>query len=249
MRYALSLTIVLALAFAVAACEGGSSTTAALLPNGDGGVYLALGDSIADGEGASDREATDYVAQVYEALQSRYGASLQLESLAVGGHTTQDLIDQQLGPAVALIEGGDVRAVTITIAGNDLYVLANDPVCPTEPASPDCPFEDIIAETEKRLNAVLRELRAAGPDTPIVIEVYPNLFSGTGNAFEEPAEYSFGRLNEVIEAVADDHDVLIADPRDGFEGRATEVTAPNFHPNDPGYEIIAAAFLEVLGLQ
>lgn len=247
MRYALLVT--LALAAALAACGGGSRTTASLLPRGDGGVYLALGDSIADGEGASDREATDYVAQVYEALQEKYGDTLRLESLAVGGHTTQDLIDHQLEPARALIEGGDVRAVTITIGGNDLYVLANDPVCPTDPASPDCPFDGILAGARERLDRILGELRAAGPDTTIVIQVYPNLFSGTGHAFEGPATYAFGRLDDVIEELAAAHDVLVADPRDGFVGRAPELTAPNFHPNDAGYAIIAAAFLEALGLQ
>jgi lysophospholipase L1-like esterase len=213
-----------------------------------GGVYLALGDSIAQGEGASDPERTDYVALVEGALKQRYGDSLTTESLAVGGHTTQDLIDQQLQPAVEAIQTGNVRVITITIGGNDLYVLANDPVCPADPASPECPFDDILAGAAERLDTILRTLHEAGPAT-IAIELYPNLFSGTGNPFEGPATFAFGELNDVIEQTAARYDVLVADPRDDFEGHATELTAPNFHPNDDGYALIAAAFLKALGLQ
>lgn len=39
-----------------------------------------------------------------------------------------------------------------------------------------------------------------------------------------------------------------------FEGRGGELThtldpTPDFHPNDAGYEVIARAFLETLGLE
>ena len=246
------IVALLALALAAVACDS-SSSTASILPEGDGGVYLALGDSIAEGENASDPERTDYVALVFDALQARYGESLRLESLAVSGHTTQDLVEQQLPRAVDFLRNGDVRVVTLTIAGNDLYVLAENPVCPTAPQDPACPFDDIVAETEGRLDTILSELRNAGPETAIVIQAYPNLFSGSGHTFEGPAEFSFGRLNDVIEQVAARHDVIVADPRDEFEGRSAELTGifdspANFHPNDAGYQIIAAAFLEVLGL-
>lgn len=248
----IAIAALLALAFGAVACSSNSST-ASILPGGEGGVYLAMGDSVAAGENASDPERSDYVALVFDALRARYGDSLRLESLAVGGHTTQDLIEQQLPRALDLLHNGDVRVVTLTIAGNDLYVLAENPVCPTAPQDPACPFDDIIAETEGRLDTVLQELRNAGPETAIVIQLYPNLFSGSGHAFEGPATYSFGRLNDVIEDVAASYDVIVADPREEFEGRARELTGifdstADFHPNDAGYAIIAAAFLETLGL-
>lgn len=242
------LLVFVAVAAVLAFACGGSSNSTADAPDDTGGVYLALGDSIAQGEGASDPERTDYVAIVEGALKQRYDDSFRTESLAVGGHATQDLIDQQLQPAVQAIQGGDVRVVTVTIGGNDLYVLANHPICPTDPSSPDCPFGDILSGAAQRLDTILRTLHEAGPAT-IVIELYPNLFSGTGNAFEGPATFAFGRLNDVIEETAARYDVLIADPRADFEGHATDLTAPNFHPNDDGHALIAAAFLKALGLQ
>lgn len=237
------LTLVALAALLAFACGDDSNSNADA-----GGVYLALGDSIAQGEGASDPDGTDYVALIEGALKQRYGDALTTTSLAVGGHTTQDLIDQQLQPAVDAIQAGDVRVVTVTIGGNDLYVLANEPACPTDPQSPDCPFDDILAGAAQRLDTILRTLHEAGPAT-IAIELYPNLFSGTGNPFEGPATFAFGELNDVIERTAARYDVLAADPRDDFESRATELTAPNFHPNDDGHALIAAAFLRALGLQ
>ncbi|MEX2157852.1 MAG: SGNH/GDSL hydrolase family protein [Dehalococcoidia bacterium] len=243
MRNALLALVALAALLAFACGDDADSNA-----DGAGGVYLALGDSIAQGEGASASERTDYVALVEGALKQRYGVALTTVSLAVDGHTTQDLIDQQLQPAVDAIQAGDVRVVTVTIGGNDLYVLANEPACPADPQSPDCPFNDILAGAAQRLDTILRTLHEAGPAT-IAIELYPNLFSGTGNPFEGPATFAFGLLNDVIEQTAAQYDVLVADPRDDFEGRATELTAPNFHPNDDGYALIAAAFLRALGLQ
>jgi lysophospholipase L1-like esterase len=248
------------LAFALAlmiACDGGSSsvTTSSLLPEGEeGGVYLALGDSIAEGEGASDSETTDYVAQVAEALRSLYGDSIEVQSLAVGGHTTQDLIDTQLAPAIQALTQGDVRLVTVTIGGNDLFQYSADPDCVADPADADCPLEAGLVDVERRLDQILAELRQAGPDATIVIELYPNLFSGTGHAFSRSADTAFGLLNGVIEGVARRNEVLVADPVLAFEGKGGEYThtldpTPDFHPTDAGYKAIAGAFLDVLGLE
>ncbi|MEX1255766.1 MAG: SGNH/GDSL hydrolase family protein [Dehalococcoidia bacterium] len=247
----------LVLAIAAFACDDGSSnvTTSGLLPEGEeGGVYLALGDSIAAGEGASDPDTTDYVAQVAEALRARYGESLAVQSLAVGGHTTEDLIDTQLAPAVEAVQQGDVRVVTVTIGGNDLFQYSADPDCIVDPADPACPLEAGLADVEQRLDQILGDLRVAGPDTVIAIEVYPNLFSSTGHEFSRPADTAFRLLNGVIEGVARRHEVLVADPVLAFEGRGPEYThildpTADFHPNDAGYDVIAEAFLEALGLE
>ncbi len=189
-----------ALALAAAACgdEPGTADGSVTLGEGTGGIYLALGDSIAAGEGASDPGSTSYVALVAEALRARFGETLEVQTLAGGGQTTQDLIDQQLPTAIARIREGDVRLVTITIAGNDMNQYGADANCLPDPSNPACPLEDGLLEVEQRLSLILQELREAGPDIAIVIQAYPNLFSGTGHQFERPADIAFDLLNGVI---------------------------------------------------
>ncbi len=256
-RWAAALLGFAALALLAVACNGGGESgirdPAALANDRDGGVYLALGDSIASGSGASDAARTSYVALVGEALRERFGDELEVQSLAVGGHTTQSLIDEQLAAAAERLREGDVRVVTITIGGNDLNEYGAFPACVDDPADLDCPLEEGLLEVEQRLSLILRELREAGPEAAIVIQAYPNLFSGTGHQFERQADTAFDLLNGVITGVARRHDVLVADPRSAFRGRGVDLThlldpSPDAHPNDPGYRAIADAFLEVLGI-
>ena len=255
-RTIIAIPFLLALAIA-AACGGSESSSLgepSLAEDGSGGVYLALGDSIAVGSGASDGATTSYVALVVEALRTRFGEGLELRSLAVAGHASQDLIDEQLPQAVEQLRKGDVRLVTLTIGGNDLGQYGADPACLPDPSDPACPLEDGLLEVEERLGLILQELREAGPDTAIVIMAYPNLFSSTGHEFDRPAEIAFDLLDGVITSVARRHDVLVADPRRDFLGNGHLLShlrdpTPDAHPNDAGYRVIAQAFLEVLGLK
>jgi lysophospholipase L1-like esterase len=253
---AFCLAFALFIALTASACGGdGKSLTPTGYEKAQGGLYLALGDSIAAGAGASDSKSTSYVGRVESVLRQHYN-NVELRNLAVGGHTTQDLIDQQLPAALDALKNDDVRLVTITIGGNDLNVVQNSPdaaTCIADVNDPKCPVAEILVGTEERLDRVMGDLRGAGADVPIAIQVYPNLFSGTGHVFEQPAGQAFGKLNDVIERVAAKHDILIADPRAAFEGRGGKLThtldaTPDFHPNDAGYGAIADAFLNALGL-
>ncbi|MCH7811961.1 MAG: SGNH/GDSL hydrolase family protein [Chloroflexi bacterium] len=255
---AAGLIALLALAIA-AACDGGGSdaTPAPAVPLFRivaGGAYLALGDSIAAGEGSTSPKTLSYPALVQAALEARLGVPFELESLAVPGHTTQDLIDQQLAPAIERLPGSEVRLITITIAGNDLFQYSTEPSCVRDPSDPECPLEAGLLEVERRLDRILGDLRAAAPQAAIVIQLYPNLLSGTGNQFERPMDIAFDLLNGVITGVARRYDVLLADPRVAFLGRGPEFShaaepTPDFHPTDAGHRAIADAFLAALGVE
>ena len=243
-------------ALAAVACNGGGEQEdgTPILAPATGGVYLALGDSVAYGSGASDPESTDYVALVAEALQPRFGGALAVQSLAVPGHTTETLIAEQLPLALDALERGDVRLVTITIGGNDLSQYGAHEACLLDPADPACPLEDGLLEVERRLAEILSGLTAAGRGATFAIQLYPNLFSGTGHEFTRQAETAFGLLNGVITSVAARYDVLVADPRRDFAGAGARLThlldrTPDAHPNDEGYRVIADAFLEALGVE
>ena len=242
-------------ALVAVACNGGGEREdgAPILAPATGGVYLALGDSVADGSGASDPESTDYVALVAEALQPRFSDALAVQSLAVPGHTTETLIAEQLPLALEALERGDVRLVTITIGGNDLSQYGAHEACLLDPADSACPLEDGLLEVERRLAEILSRLTAAGPGAVIAIQLYPNLFSGTGHEFTRQADTAFGLLNGVIASVAARYDVVVADPRRDFAGAGARLThlldrTPDAHPTDDGHRVIADAFLEALGI-
>src|SRR2546428_13475870 len=92
------------------------------------GVYLALGDSLSAGNGASDRNETAFVPLVHKAL----GPDVQLLNLGVPGDTSNDLLNGgPLDRAIAEIEqrkndsiaGNEVTVVTLRIGGNNLLKL------------------------------------------------------------------------------------------------------------------------------
>lgn len=91
-------------------------------PKGDGGglVYVALGDSAAQGVGAS-RPTLGYVGVLAERMRERTGRPVQVVNLSCSGATLADLVQHQL-PRLRELHP-DV--VTVAIGGND--VLAYDP--------------------------------------------------------------------------------------------------------------------------
>lgn len=256
MHRAIFAVIATCLLIAIGCSDGGSEPEPTFVfdaPASGAPIYLSLGDSIAAGGGASDPDATGFAPLVLDRLRDRFGDDIELASLAMPGHTTQDLIDEQLGPAIELLESGDVLLVTIAIGGNDLQQYAADPDYIADPAAPACPLEDGLLEVDGRLASIFRQLREAAPETTVVVLAYPNLFSGTGHQFQRQAEIAFDLLDGVIIGVARRYDIVVADARRSFDGRGHELSrlrdaTPDAHPNDDGHRVIADVVLETLGL-
>jgi lysophospholipase L1-like esterase len=211
------------------------------------GVYVSLGDSVAAGNGSSDPRATSYVADL-----ARDEGGLETLNLAVAGATTQDVIDVQVPDMLAETGGADLAFITISVGGNDLAGLIPNPACVQDPLPPSCPLDATLRAVDAHLRQIMTSLRAARPDTPIVLLAYPNFFSGTGHAFEAPAARVLPRLDDVIKAVgASFAHTGVADAAPAFEGRGGELTHvldPAFdpHPNDAGHRLIADAFVQAL---
>jgi lysophospholipase L1-like esterase len=116
-------------------------------------LYLALGDSLAAGVGASDPQVTAYVPRFYQLLRQQLGCqptgqpschSLALRNLGVGGATSTTLLATQLPQALAELQArngdpnphNDVKVVTIDIGGNDLFGVVSSS-CAAGP-TPEC---------------------------------------------------------------------------------------------------------------
>ncbi len=191
---------------------------------------------------------------------------LELINLSVGGATTPTLIANQLPAAVELLEArngnnnprDNVEVVTLHIGGNDV----TNPIVAACLGGLSATCQQVIASEfaayRADLDTALSALReAAGPDTRIVIGTYDNPFAqcflgGVPGAVQLAALVLEGGpglpvgLHDIMRDVAGDYGVEVAEvfgdlaPQDWVGGNDC------LHPDDSGYEKVAAAFVEVL---
>jgi len=245
--------------------QDGSADTAAPL-------YIALGDSLAVGDGASDPSSTAYVPLFHEYLREALdNPDLALMNLGHGGDTSADLIEHgHLAEAVDEIRArnfdespdNDVEVVTLDIGGNDLlglfFSLVIPGTCPdveTFLAEAEClnAFQDALDGLRENFDQALAELGQADPDLLVLTADLYNPFSGSGLPLDELAESALeGRegspveegLNDVIRSIAGEHGVALADWYGSFQGKSAEFIAPDrIHANDAGYRAMTDALI------
>lgn len=233
-------------------------------------AYLALGDSVSVGLGASDPATTGFVPLFRRTVGSELSpgqsqdppgaqqtaAYLKLRNIAVSGETSTTFITGgQLDAALAALvernqnssEVDDVEVITLSIGGNDLTPLFA--TCPT------VPLEICLAEANTALTAfggnlgsILVQLRtAAGPDTRIVVMTYYNSLQNEAcplSGLAPLADLIVTALNGTIVAVAGAvPGTEVADVAGaGIVG--TDLQPDCLHPNDSGHQKIANAFAE-----
>ncbi|MGL5818120.1 MAG: SGNH/GDSL hydrolase family protein [Phycicoccus sp.] len=194
------------------------STTTAPSPSSSaleaGGMYLALGDSLAAGfqPGGTELRDTAYPALAAARL-GRDGGRLDVQNLACSGETAASLVSggrceypggSQLAQAETVLRDrdADVELVTIDIGGNDLLRCARgvsiDQGC----------VDQGLASVRSALPATLERLRAAaGKDVPVLVVGYYNPwlaagYLGFGEAQVAPAARAFAALDTAIEQAA-----------------------------------------------
>jgi lysophospholipase L1-like esterase len=242
---------VAAVALALAGCGGdpepgttnGGRATAAAPPSptpsptasGEGGLYVALGDSLAAGyqPGGTELRDTAYPALAANRLTAK-GADLRVENLGCSGETTTSLLEggtcdyaagSQLEQAESLLKEADkVSLVTIDIGGNDLLR------CVRGGADIDtaCVMSG-VKTVQKNLPTILERLRAAaGDDVPVLVLGYYNPWLAA-KALDQPvqgvdaAAAGYTRLSGAIEAAADGTDTTFVGLDEAF---ATSDTTP-----------------------
>jgi lysophospholipase L1-like esterase len=233
MRRTIPLAAVVALTLALTACGGdpepaassvsrptapasatGSATASASPSTGAGGLYVALGDSLAAGyqPGGAELRDTAYPALTATRIGAR-GAALTLENLGCSGETTTSLVKggkcdfaagSQLDQAEKLLKANDdVALVTIDIGGNDLLRCVRggariDTACVTAG----------VGTVKKNLPTILKRLKAAaGPDVPVLVLGYYNPWLAA-KALDQPvkgvdaAAKAYTALSTAIESAA-----------------------------------------------
>ena len=176
-------------------------------------VYLAVGDSLAVGAGATDPDSGGYVALLSDYFAgASHGGAQTLVNVGNGGETTGSLLGAQLGSALAVIgdPGTDVRVVTLSIGGNDLQSLIDEPgdPCVFDSSSGACQaaVAGVLANASTNFAAVMYYLTTAlaadtGSEKVLVMTLY-NPFGGTGSPYEVPVDVALLGGDGVIDCGA-----------------------------------------------
>lgn len=239
-------------------------------PNPNARLYIALGDSLSYGHGASDRSTTAWVPLVKSGLGGGWG----LLNLGVPGYTSGDLLSRgQMDAAVSQINarkndgiaGNEAGAITLEIGGNDLLEIYEDLVlpgtCPSVPESlpkPECVdrLREALLEFTPNLQEAVDRLQGAAPGVPIFMATLYNPFSGGSInldgigalALEGQADTPFATgLNDAIRAVAQEKGAYLVEWYAPFLGKVNEYIAQDLiHPNDTGHAVMAQAVLAAM---
>jgi lysophospholipase L1-like esterase len=233
--------------------------------------YVALGDSVAVGEGASDPEATGYVPLLGRHLAETFtpgqaasapgaqttGSYFHVTNFAVGGETSETLISGgQLQAALELIESrnsngspaDDVKVITLSVGGNDLTPLFD--YCPSVgPLECQIRAGEVLDSYGQHLFVILGQLRtAAGPESRIVVMTYYNPLVNPAcplAGYVDVAELIRAGLNTAITSVAATvPGVEIADVGNVVFD-ANDVRPDCLHPTDAGHAKIADTFVDL----
>lgn len=215
-------------------------------------VYLALGDSIAAGMVTSlprDRGFPWLVRNLIEQGNAAQGTptAVTLVNLAVPGETTTSfLMGSQLERAESEIDaararGAEIRAVTVTLGGNDLLHLAG--VGEEERQAGLTQFQATYPAVVRAVKNALGDLSA-----DIVLTTYYDL--SQGNPDQQGSDAWWVRqFNDVIRQTAEAEGAKVADLEEAFRGHITEWTwmSADVHPNNDGHYEIARLVWQALG--
>ncbi len=240
-------------------------------PTGPRPLYLALGDSLSAGIGASDEPSQGWVGLVSAALPE-----WDLLNLGVSGDDSRELLfggplDEGLRHialrAADAEPGNEVSAITLEVGGNDLLDIYFDLVLPG-----DCPsviealrretcvraLESALAAYRSNLAETLNRLIEAAPETPIFLMTLYNPFSGGASVIDEigvlTLEGQEGTpfpkgLNDIVREAGAEAGVTVVEWYELFLGKQSEYIAFDLiHPNDTGHAVMAEAVVEAMAL-
>ena len=127
--------------------------------------YIALGDSIAEGRGATDEERLDYVGLFNQFYAEDHDGPEILTTYVQENETSASIMENQVANAVQVIgeEETDVEVVTLTIGGNDFLPLAGQEPCASNPSGLECQavVGNALMAFSVNYPVILGELKAA----------------------------------------------------------------------------------------
>jgi lysophospholipase L1-like esterase len=189
--------------------------------------FVALGDSFTAGRDSIDAERW---ADLLAAGMRRVNPVLRYANLAVDGATSAEVLDEQVGPALAL----EPDFATIVCGANDVLLATR----------PD------VAGYAERFDQILRRLREGAPRAALVTATAPEgwQFMDLRPRTEARLVTATTELNDVTRATAARYDVLCL-PVAGHPALRDPATfsADGLHPSTAGHQMVARETAEFLG--
>lgn len=190
-------------------------------------TYVALGDSTAEGMGASKPERS-YANIVYASLKERY-RSTKYYNFARSGAILADVVDKQLPKAIE----ASPDLITISVGANDIIRRTKSD------------------EYEKLLRKLLQTLQRQ-TDATVVISTVPDLSltPSVPKLLRTYSRYMANKLNEIILRTAEDTNTVVVDIFN--DSRALlrifpeAIASDGWHPSDFGYALWANSILVTL---
>jgi lysophospholipase L1-like esterase len=255
------------LAIGVMACAGGVSADQ---PSPD--YYLALGDSVAAGQGASGPDRFGYVGLFRRFFRADHRGKELFANLAVPGESSVTFLGGQMARALETINDPEtnIQVVTLTLGANDLLPPIITEPCTSDPEDLACQLAVTTALTTFAGSylAILAQLDIALAQDPgegrILVTTYYNPFDGTGDPREGPVDAALlgsdgavdcaanlrdpvkVGLNDIIVCIGGLVGVEIVDVYPLFNDAApalTYITEGDIHPNNGGHQAIANAVI------
>ncbi|MBI3803630.1 MAG: SGNH/GDSL hydrolase family protein [Nitrospirae bacterium] len=187
--------------------------------------YMALGDSLAAGQGALPA-TRGYVYLLYHWGVFDSIPNTILNDAGVSGATSQLVLEHQVPQAIEAFEPTDI---TITVGGNDLFTILDGADVTT-----------VLGQFQANLTQIFQALRTALPNTRIYIN---NLYIIPEIAGSDQVVPLF---NQILEKVAAEFNVPVADVYSAFLGKKGLIHRNSVHPTNAGYRVIATAFAKVI---
>lgn len=221
--------------------------------------YLALGDSLAAGTGASTDSAR-YADRFHAYLEARWGVSVAYDNHARPGENAPSFlqggqVDLALASIAALRDDGDpatqVKVVTFQVGANDIFGFFLGDTCRSDPQGAACEalVDGALAEFGSNYRSAVQRLAEALDEGALLVLLdYYNPFNlGTGIPLEVVSEEKIGALNAQIDAVANELGLPVVPVHDAFGdagGALTHILEGDEHPNDDGFAVMFSALVD-----
>ncbi len=218
-----------------------------------GEEYLALGDSVAYGVGASSPQELGYPVVFYQEYLKRSRPNiLSYKNLALAGETSGSFISRpksksQLERAIEELDaaqkaGQPVSLITLTIGGNDLLAARN---------RSQAEKTAVLAQTDANLQNILAQLvqHNASGKTDLIVTTYYNPYPADSPGATEDGSW-LERFNEIVKKRAAEYKVKVADffePVVGKEKSLTWIARGDIHPNTAGHAALGLAIWKATG--